>query len=214
MAPRSYHQYCGLAHALELVGERWALLVVRNLLTGPKRFTDLRNGLPRIPTNVLSTRLKELEEGGIVGRRVLPRPSGSVVYELTDYGRGLEDAVLSLARWGTKSIGEPDPSDVINSSAFALGLRSAFHPDAARGLTATYEVCFGNAVVHLRVDDGEVEAQEGPADEPDLKIATDAALPALLRGDLSPAEAERTGAVRLTGDARLLERFTAIFRLD
>jgi DNA-binding HxlR family transcriptional regulator len=214
MARRSYHQYCGLAHALELVGERWALLVVRDLLTGPKRFTDLRNGLPRIPTNVLSTRLKELEEAGIVQRRVLPRPSGSVVYELTDYGRGLEDAVLSLARWGTKSIGEPDSSDVINSSAFALGLRSAFHPDLARGVTATYEVCFGDAVVHLRVDDGAVEAQEGPADEADLRIATDAALPALLRGDLSPAEAERTGAVHLTGDTRLLEPFTAMFHLD
>jgi DNA-binding HxlR family transcriptional regulator len=214
MARRSYHEYCGLAHALELVGERWALLVVRDLLTGPKRFTDLRNGLTRIPTNVLSARLKELEEGGIVHRRVLPRPSGSVVYELTEYGRGLEDAVLSLARWGTRSIGERDPGDVISPGAFALGLRSAFHPEAARGVSATYEVCFGDAVVHLRVDDGAVEAREGPADEPDLKIATDTALPALLRGDLSPADAERTGAVRLTGDARLLEPFTAIFRLD
>ena len=214
MAPRSYHQYCGLAHALELIGERWALLVVRELLTGPKRFTDLRNGLPRIPTNVLSTRLKELEEGGIVGRRVLPRPAGSVVYELSEYGRGLEEAVLSLARWGTKSIGEPGPSDVINASAFALGLRSTFHPEAARGVTATYEVAFGNAVVHLRVDDGAVEAGEGPADAPDLKIDADGALPALLRGDLTPAEAERSGAVRLTGDARLLEPFAAMFRLD
>lgn len=214
MARRSYHQYCGLAHALELVGERWALLVVRELLTDPKRFTDLRNGLPRIPTNVLSTRLKELEEAGILQRRVLPRPSGAIVYELTDYGRGLEDAVLSLARWGAKSIGEPDPGDVINSSAFALGLRSVFHPDIARGVAATYEVSFGNAVVHLRVDGGAVEAREGPAEEADLRIAADAALPALLRGDLSPAEAERTGAVRLTGDTRLLEPFTAMFRLD
>src|SRR5918994_7545217 len=113
MPRRSYHQYCGLAHALELVGERWALLVVRDLFTGPKRFTDLRSGLGRIPTNVLSTRLKELEEAGIVERRVLPRPSSSVVYELTDYGRGLEDAVIALVRWGTKSLGEPDPDEPI-----------------------------------------------------------------------------------------------------
>ena len=213
MAQRSYQQFCGLAHALDLVGERWALLLVRELLTAPKRFTDLRNGLPRIPTNVLTARLKELEEAGVVERRVLPRPSSSVVYALTDHGRGLEEAILSLARWGTKTIGEPGPSDVINSSAFALGLRSTFHPEAASGLAATYEVSFGNALVHLRVDNGAVEAYEGPADQPDLKIATDA-LPALLRGDLSPAEAEHTGAVRLTGDARLLEPFTAIFRLD
>jgi DNA-binding HxlR family transcriptional regulator len=214
VARRRYHQYCGLAHALELVGERWALLVVRDLLNGPKRFTDLRNGLQRIPTNVLSTRLKELEDAGVVQRRVLPRPSGAVVYELTDYGRGLEDAVLSLARWGTKSIGPPDPSDVISSSAFALGLRSAFHPDLARGVTATYEVSFANAVVHLRVDDGAVEAHEGPAEEADLRISGDSALPALLSGDLTPAEAERTGAVRLTGDTRLLEPFAAMFHLD
>jgi DNA-binding HxlR family transcriptional regulator len=213
MAQRSYQQFCGLAHALDLVGERWALLVVRELLTAPKRFTDLRNGLPRIPTNVLTARLKELEEAGVVERRVLPRPSGSVVYELTEHGRGLEDAVLSLARWGTKTIGEPAPDDVINPSAFALGLRSAFHPDAARDLTATYEVSFGNAVVHLRVDHGAVEAREGPADEPDLKIATDA-LPALLRGDLSPAEAVHHDAFRLAGDTRLLEPFTAMFRID
>lgn len=133
--------------------------------------------------------------------------------ELTEHGHGLEEAVLSLARWGTKTIGEPGPDDVINASAFALGLRSAFHPDAARDLTATYEVSFGNAVVHLRVDHGAVEAREGPADEPDLKIGTDA-LPALLRGDITPAEAEHDDAFRLAGDTRLLEPFTAIFRLD
>ena len=214
MAGRSYDQYCGLAHALDLVGERWALLVVRDLLTGPKRFTDLRNGLGRVPTNVLSTRLKELEEAGVVERRVLPRPSGAVVYELTEYGRGLEDAVLSLVRWGTKSLGERGPDDVIPSASFALGLRGIFHPDAARGVTVTYELRFGGAVVHLRVDDGALESTPGPADEPDLTIASDTALPALLRGDVSPAEAERTGAVRLTGDTRLFAPFTAMFHLD
>jgi DNA-binding HxlR family transcriptional regulator len=214
MARRSYHQYCGLAHALELVGERWALLIVRELLTGPKRFTDLRDALGRIPTNVLSTRLKELEEGGIVERRVLPRPSGAVVYELTEYGRGLEDAVLALVRWGTKSLGERGPDDVIPSGSFALGLRGIFHPEAARGVSATYEVRFGDAVVHLRVDDGALETATGPAEEPDLTIATETALPALLRGDLSPAEAERTGAVQLAGDTRLLAPFTAMFHLD
>src|SRR3981189_2283805 len=96
VAARSYGQYCGLARALELVGERWALLIVRDLLVGPRRFTDLRQGLPRIPTNVLSDRLTELEQSGIIRRRVLPRPSGSVVYELTEYGSRLEDAVLRL----------------------------------------------------------------------------------------------------------------------
>ena len=187
--------------------------MVRELLTGPKRFTDLRNGLGRVPTNVLSTRLKELEEGGVVQRRVLPRPSGAVVYELTEYGRGLEDAVLSLVRWGTRTLGERGPDDVIPSASFALGLRGVFHPDAARGVTATYELRFGGAVVHLRVEDGALESTPGPAEQPDLTIASDTALPALLRGDLSPAEAESTGEIRLIGDTTLLEPFMAMFRL-
>src|SRR5258708_27570367 len=109
VAVRSYGQFCGLARALELVGERWALLIVRDLLVGPRRFTDLRQGLPRIPTNVLSDRLKELEENGIVQRRVLPRPAASVVYELTPYGSQLEDAVMRLGLWGAQSLGEPRP---------------------------------------------------------------------------------------------------------
>src|SRR3981081_3351856 len=91
---RAYGQFCGLARAVELLGERWALLVVRDLLVSPKRFTDLRRALPRIPTNVLSDRLRELEDAGVVHRRVLPRPAGSIVYELTEYGEQLEDIVL------------------------------------------------------------------------------------------------------------------------
>ena len=107
MAARNYGEYCGLARALELVGERWGLLVIRELLPGPKRFKDLAEGLPRIPSNVLSGRLKEMEEAGIVTRRVLPRPSGAVVYDLTHYGRELEATILGLARWGTPSRGAP-----------------------------------------------------------------------------------------------------------
>src|SRR5438105_14626994 len=104
VAARTYGQFCGLARALELVGERWALLIVRDLLVGPKRFTDLRRGLPRIPTNVLSTRLKELEHNGIVRRRLLPRPASGVVYELTEHGRELEDIVLRLGLWGAATL--------------------------------------------------------------------------------------------------------------
>src|SRR5215468_10514447 len=109
MSKRAYGQFCGLAHALELVGERWALLIVRDLLVAPKRYTDLRRGLPRIPTNILSARLKSLEQADVVRRRIMPRPEGSIVYELTEYGRGLEDIVLSLGRWGALSLGEPRP---------------------------------------------------------------------------------------------------------
>ena len=108
MAKRAYGQYCGLARALEMVGERWAILILRDLMVGPRRYTDLRHGLPRIPTNILAARLRELEDSGLVARRILPRPSGAVVYELTDYGRGLEPArlVRPRSRLGRRSAGE------------------------------------------------------------------------------------------------------------
>src|SRR5437867_2883487 len=137
MAKRAYGQYCGLAHALELVGERWALLIVRDLLVGPKRFTDLRRGLPRIPTNVLATRLKELEQSSVVRRRVLPRPAGSVVYELTRYGQGLEETVLALGRWGTQTLGDPRPGDILTVDALIIALRALFRPEAALGVQAS-----------------------------------------------------------------------------
>jgi DNA-binding HxlR family transcriptional regulator len=206
MATRTYAQYCGLAHALELVGERWALLVIRDLLTGPKRFTDLRRGLPRIPTNVLSARLKELERDGIVQRRVMPRPASGVAYELTDYGRELKGAVICLIAWGTKTLGEPRPGDTVNAASLVMGLGEMFRPEAARGLRATFEVRFGGSVIHARIEDGAVDVAEGPAPEPDLTIETEA-LPALLSGD------GRAEAVELTGDAGLLDRFVAAFRL-
>src|SRR4030088_1295484 len=113
MAARTYGQFCGVARALELVGERWALLIVRDLLVGPRRFTDLLQGLPRIPTHVLSDRLKELEHGGIVRRRVLPRPAASIVYELTEYGAELEEVVLQLGRWGANALGHPRPGEIV-----------------------------------------------------------------------------------------------------
>src|SRR5438445_10441812 len=123
MGGRSYGQFCGFAHALELVGERWALLVVRDLVLGPKRFTELRRGLPRIPTNILSVRLKELEEAGIVRRRIRPRPATGVVYELTEYGQELEDIVLGLGLWGARSLGYPPPADIVSPDALILAIR-------------------------------------------------------------------------------------------
>jgi DNA-binding HxlR family transcriptional regulator len=206
MATRSYGQYCGLAHALELVGERWALLIVRDLIPGPKRFTDLRRGLPRIPTNVLSTRLKELERDGIVRREVAPRPASGVVYGLTEYGRELEGAVFPLLAWGTKSLGEPQPGDTVNPSSFVVGLRGSFRPEAARGVRATFELRFRGTVVHGRIDDGALEVGEGPAAEPDVTIETEA-LRTLLSG-------EKGADVRVTGDDGLLDRFVAAFRVE
>ena len=128
MTTKTYGQYCGVARALELVGERWALLIVRDLLVGPKRYTDLRSGLPKIPTNVLATRLKELESAGLVERNVQPRPSGAIVYELTPYGLDLEPVVLALGRWGARSLGELRPGEIATADSLVMALRSTYHP--------------------------------------------------------------------------------------
>jgi DNA-binding HxlR family transcriptional regulator len=213
MSSRTYGQYCGLAHAVELVGERWALLVIRDLIPGPKRFTDLRNGLPRIPTNILSARLKELEASGVIQRRLLPRPQGSVVYQLTDYGRELDDVVLRLGLWGARSLGQPRPDDIVTTDSLILALRTTFRCDAASGLHLGYEVRVGDIVIHARVDDGKAEVEQGPLPRPDLVIDTGPELRALQAGELSPREAVASGAVRLTGDPDLLDRFVAVFQI-
>jgi DNA-binding HxlR family transcriptional regulator len=213
MTSRTYGQFCGLAHAVELVGERWALLIIRDLIPGPKRFTDLRNGLPRIPTNILSARLKELEGSGVIHRRVLPRPDGSVVYELTDYGRELEDVVLRLGLWGARSLGQPRPDDVVTTDSLIVALRTTFQPERARGLQVSYELRLGEVVVNARIDDGTLQVAAGPVAAPDLVIETGPALRSLLAGEIGASEAIANGSVQLTGDPDLLARFVEVFQI-
>src|SRR5215207_2311211 len=135
---RTYGDRCGVARALDVVGERWALLVVRDLLLGPKRFTDLRAGLPHVSPDVLSQRLRELEQAGIVRRGKLPPPAASRVYELTDRGRALEPALLALGRWGAR-VPMPAPDAPLGADSTVLALKTLFDPAAATGLDATYE---------------------------------------------------------------------------
>ncbi|GAA2851222.1 winged helix-turn-helix transcriptional regulator [Streptosporangium fragile] len=213
MAGRSYGQFCGLARALEIVGERWALLIVRDLLVGPRRFTDLRRGLPRIPTNILSGRLKELEHAGVVRRRVLPRPAASVVYELTEYGRELDDIVLRLGRWGARTLGEPGPEDVVTPDSLVMALRATFSPEAAGGSRVSYELHVGETVVHAHVDGGVLKVGEGPLTGADLVLEAGPGLRRLMAGEIGPREAIETGAVRVTGDPALLDRFAGTFRI-
>jgi DNA-binding HxlR family transcriptional regulator/putative sterol carrier protein len=213
ISKRTYGSYCGIARALEIVGERWALLVVRDLIQGPKRFTDLRRGLPRIPSNVLSARLKELEAAGVICRRLLPRPSTGIVYELTEYGRELEDIVLRLGLWGARLLGEPRLDDSVNPDSMMLALRATFRPEAACDLRASYELRLGEIVLHARVDRGDLEVREGSLPDADLVVETDLTLRALMCGELSPAEAVKQGNVRLEGKAELLDRFVEIFRI-
>lgn len=214
MTTRVYGQYCGFARALEVVGERWALLIVRDLLVSAKRFTDLHKGLPGIPTNVLTARLKELEKAGVIHRRLLPRPAGSIIYELTPYGMELEDIVFRLGRWGAKSLGEPRCEEIITADSLVVAMRSTFRPDAARGLRASYELRFGDIVIHVRVEGKKLEVAQGPLPAADLIVETGPAIKALMTGEMTPTEAIRNGSVRLTGDPALLTRFADIFRIE
>lgn len=215
MSKRAYGQYCGLVRAVEMIGERWALPIVRDLLVEPKRYTDLRNGLPRIPTNILSSRLKELEATGVVQRRILPRPDGSVVYELTEYGHELEDVVLGLARWGARSLGEPREDEIVTAASLIMALRATYHAETAAGLSASYELHIDpDIVLHVVFIDGAVEIAEGAHPVPDLVIApVGQAMKQLMAGELTPQAALGNGSIRISGDPALLSEFADIFRI-
>ena len=210
---RTYGQFCGVARALELVGERWALLIIRDLLVGPRRFTDLRRGLPKIPTNILTARLQELEEAGVVRRRALPRPATGVVYELTAYGAELEPVVLGLGRWGAQSLGVPREEEIVTIDSMIMALRTTFQSEAARDLHARYEFHFGDVVINARIADGTLVVAAGPLPDADLVLTTTAPLNPLLTGRISPAEAIERGSVRISGDPVWLERFVEVFRI-
>src|SRR6478672_10358094 len=149
---RKYGQGCGTAYALDLIGDRWALLVVRELVLGPKRFTDLRGGLPGIGPNVLSQRLKELEEVGVLRQRVLPPPAGSTVYELTEWGAELDDIVVALGRWGARSPDMPREAEML-PEWLLLGMRAVYEPEGDP-VPAVYELRVGDEAFWVRVDDG------------------------------------------------------------
>jgi DNA-binding HxlR family transcriptional regulator/putative sterol carrier protein len=210
---RGYGQYCGLARALELVGGRWALLVVRDLLTGPKRFSELQEGLHGIPTNVLTSRLRELEEAGIVERRVQAHPGGGVAYALTDYGQELEEPVLRLGFWGAKTMGSPCEGDFISLDSLALALRGAFRPDLARGPQVLYELRVDGKPLRILVKSGLVTAPAGSEGEPDVVLQIEpGAISDLLSGAIDIDEAVEDGRVRVEGDRAEARRFVEMFQ--
>lgn len=214
MARRTYGQYCGLARALEFVGERWAVLIIRDLLVGPRRFTDLQR-LPRIPTNVLSARLREMETNGLVRRRVAPRPASGVVYELTEYGADLEPILLSLGAWGARALRDPAEGEVVTPDSLVIALRATFRPQAAPPRRLSFELRCGPAVLHGVVDHGAlVTTDVGPLPDADLVIETGPALRRLMAGEVTPEQALADGLVRVCGDVELLDRFVEMFHID
>ncbi|OJV81234.1 MAG: transcriptional regulator [Cellulomonas sp. 73-92] len=211
MAAREYGQYCGVTRALELVGERWALLIVRDLLVGPRRYGDLAAGLPRIPSNILAARLKELQAAGVIRR--VPR-SRVIVYELTPYGRELEPVVLALGAWGFKAMGEPREEQVITPDSMTVALRTAFRPQVAQTLPATaYAGRFDHAELLIRVDGPTLDVTRGEAPA-DLSFVAGPGIHRLISGELTPDDAIAAGVVEVLGGRRgLLGRFASTFHL-
>jgi DNA-binding HxlR family transcriptional regulator len=211
-AMRTYGDGCAIASGLDLVGERWALLVVRELLLGPKRYTDLRNGLPNASPNVLSERLRELERAGVIRRRKLPPPAGSRVYELTDWGKELEEIVISLGRWAARSPSRPDDAPILSVDSIILALRDRFDAGSAHGLRAGYELRLAEDRFRIEVADDEIEVARGGADQADATIDTDAdTLAAVLWRGRPLADAQRSGRMTIEGDTAAVERFVRLF---
>jgi DNA-binding HxlR family transcriptional regulator/putative sterol carrier protein len=209
---RTYGDGCAIAGGLDLIGERWALLVVRELLLGPKRYTDLQRGLPNVSPNVLSDRLRELERDGVVRRRTLPPPAGSRVYELTPWGRELEDIVVSLGHWAARSASPPSDAPVGVDSVI-LALRSRFDAVAADGLHARYELRLGEDRFRITVGE-EIEVTRGELDQADARITTDPdTLAAVLWGEASLSDAQRSETMTIEGDTTAAKRFFRLFPL-
>jgi DNA-binding HxlR family transcriptional regulator len=193
---------CGIAHASDLLGQRWALLVVRELLLGPKRFTDLRAGIPDISPNVLAQRLTELEQSGIVRRRKLAPPAATQVYELTEWGRDLEPAVLALGNWASRSpsfpLGAPMGAD-----SLVLALKTTFQPEKANGLDATYGLWLGEIPFNIAVKEGRFEAERGEAERPDATIRSDpGTIAGVVFGGKRLGKAVEAGEVEVDGSRR------------
>lgn len=208
---RRYDQYCPVARALEFVGERWTLLVVRELLLGPRRFTDLMAGLPGVSANVLTARLKDLEQAGLVAKRELPPPAASTVYELTDDALGLVGVVAAMAAWGMTMLGRPQKRDEVRGAWLALGLAVTTAAPETDG-DVMYELRLDDGVVHIRAQGGHLQPLLGPAQDADAVITTDAeTLAAVASGDLDPRSPRAQKLIRTEGDSRLARRLLEAF---
>lgn len=214
MKKRQYDQYCPVACALDVVGERWAMLVVRELLPGPKRFVDLEAGLPGIGTNTLTTRLGELERAGVIARRRLPAPSASVVYELTSWGRDLEPILWAIARWGVGRLATVTPLHPLRASWLATALQAFFRKEAVRDLTTLVELVLPTGTLNLHFRRGSLSVKEGPVEGPALRIfTTEQRFLELLKG-LVPRGSRRKRDLRIEGDESLIGRLIEAFPLS
>ncbi|WP_183451810.1 winged helix-turn-helix transcriptional regulator [Microvirga lupini] len=210
---RHYEDACATAHAMDLVGERWALLVIRELMLGPKRFSDLRESLPGISANVLTQRLEGLEAAGILVRRKLPPPAAAQVYELTEWGYESEPIFQALGRWAARSPLH-DPTLPFSTASLVLSLRTMFSPERAKGLDARVGFRLGEETFLAQLAGGRIEIARNGLDDADLIFT---GTPPVLAGAIyggQPLEAlEQAGALQIEGDRALAQRFIGLFPL-
>ena len=206
MAKRSYRQYCPIAHALDLLGERWTLLVVRDLLLGPLRYGDLLAGLPGLSTDLLADRLHALESADVVQRRRLSAPAGSTVYELTAVGDELWDILSPLARWGGRLMGPATDTDNRLDHRWALlAMAAGYHGPPDR--TESYQLNVDDEAFAFEVEDGRARVRRGEGPHPTVVVRTDAAtFLAVVSGAVTPSAARRRHMIHLDGDAAALDR--------
>jgi DNA-binding HxlR family transcriptional regulator len=213
LARRSYEDACGAAHALDLVGERWALLVMRELLLGPKRFSDLKGDLPGISANVLTQRLEGLEAAGIVVRRKLPPPASAQVYELTAWGYESEPIFQVLGRWAARSP-QHDPTLPLSAVSLLTSFRTMIDPARAKGFKARVGLCIGDETFLARVGNGNLEVARGDLDKADVVFTGPAPVMAAAVYGGQPLDGLiQAGALAIEGDRATAERFVTLFVL-
>lgn len=212
VARRTYGQYCGLARAVEAVGERWGLMIVRDLLAGAKSEAELYRGLPRAPRNLLMARLKEMTYSGIVEKDETADTDGDRRYRLTTYGRELEDIVLAFGRWGAAMLAEPRPEDIVTEDSMMTGLRATFLPEAAAGRSEAFELHFGAVVIFATIENGLLEVGRGPLGGAQV-IHPGPTFKRMLTREVSVEEAMATDTVKVA-DPTVLAAFVSMFGLS
>jgi DNA-binding HxlR family transcriptional regulator len=212
VARASYGQYCGLSRAIEAVGERWGMLIIRDLLTNPKSTAELHEGLRGVPVNLLSMRIKEMAFCGVLEKSGTTDVDGGDQYQLTKYGRRLEEILLAFGRWGSAMLAEPRPEDIITEDSIMIAMRASYLADAAVGRSASYELRFGDIVLHIAIEEGQLEVGRGPLPGAPV-IEPGPTLKDLLTGVMTVEEAFATGTVHVTGGPDVLRSFLTFFGL-
>jgi DNA-binding HxlR family transcriptional regulator/putative sterol carrier protein len=212
MPEHPYHQYCALARALDVAGDRWTLLIVRELTPGPRRFTDLIDGLPGISRKLLTERLRALERDGVIARQELPPPAARQVYELTDDGHDLAVAMAPLMAWGARRIGDRKPGESFRARWPAVAMAGLADREAAKGVSESYQYVVDDSAFHFTVDDGSIQLHDGRAENPAATLTTDEDTWAdIASGKIKFSAAAATGALTLAGDRHAVKRFREIF---